>query len=104
MVKFTYTEKGKAIPDYKAVQVVLYHYNKKKDLEFSNEIVIYAARVLMAKGSIDPNKVEFFDGDKPLGKVNSNFQFESYIKDSYYDEYLDYLFKIVFYNKPRLGK
>ena len=47
--------------------------------------MLYAARVLISKGVINSEKIDFYDEKIPLGKLNKYIQFERYIKKSLTD-------------------
>lgn len=69
-----YSANGEAIPDHLAKERVL----QMEDIHTSSEIVILAARALIATGKIDCNDIEFFHGDESIGKCNKYGKLQYY--------------------------
>ena len=90
-MKLIYSKTGIPIADYMAEKVILEYYKQKQDLVYSNEIVLYAAKVLALRKTIDKDNLEFYYEDMSLGKLNEQGQLSNHpfcAFDNYLDELL----------------
>ena len=92
-MKIIYSKTGTPIADHIAEQIIMEHYKQNKDLVYSNEVVLYAVRVLAMRGIIDRNSLDFYYESEYLGKLNEQCQLSSYPFKGI-DEYLDELLGI----------
>jgi hypothetical protein len=98
-VVINYSKNGYTLPDYRVQNDILLNYEANIDMKVSNELIILAARALIAEGKLDYKKVEFQHEGKHIGFANEYGQLlESSIgfcdhTDSFLDKILDKLFK-----------